>query len=139
VIKGGGGNAIQMGSIWLPYGYDQKAGQASEGYIRIIQFDPGEKRKMVQDFVAAFKKKYGADKVPTHINAHAYDTILLVAEAVRRGATDSESIRDRFSKFKDVEVTTGKITFNAKGQNTDPSVMHWVETQKDMSWKSLDW
>lgn len=26
VVKGGGGNAVQMGSIWLPYGYDQKAG-----------------------------------------------------------------------------------------------------------------
>jgi len=139
VVKGGGGNAIQMGSIWLPYGFDQKAGQASEGYIRIVQFDPTEKRKVVQDFVAAFRAKYGADKVPTHINAHAYDAILLVAEAVRRGSTDSESIRDRLSKMKDVEVTTGKITFDAKGQNTDPSVIHFVETQKDLSWKGLNW
>jgi branched-chain amino acid transport system substrate-binding protein len=139
VVKGGGGNAIQMGSIWLPYGFDQKAGQASEGYIRIVQFDPTEKRKIVQDFVTAFRAKYGADKVPTHINSHAYDAILLVAEAVRRGATDSESIRDRLSKMKDVEVTTGKITFDAKGQNTDPSVIHFVETQKDLSWKGLNW
>jgi branched-chain amino acid transport system substrate-binding protein len=139
VVKGGGGSAVQMGSIWLPYGFDQKAGQASEGYVRIIQFDPNEKRKMVQDFVKAFKAKYGADKVPTHINAHAYDSILLVAEAVRRGATDSESIRDRFSKFKDVEVTTGKITFDPKGQNADLSVIHFVETQKDLNWKALDW
>jgi branched-chain amino acid transport system substrate-binding protein len=139
VVKGGGGNAIQMGSIWLPYGFDQKAGQASQGYIRIVQFDPSEKRKMVQDFVKAFGAKYGADKVPTHINAHAYDTILLVAEAVRRGATDSESIRDRLSKMKDVEVTTGKVTFDAKGQNSDLSVIHFVETQKDLSWKGLGW
>ena len=139
VVKGGGGNAIQMGSIWLPYGFDQKAGQAAEGYIRIVQFDPTEKRKMVQDFVAAFRAKYGADKVPTHINAHAYDAIMLVAEAVRRGATDQESIRDRFSKMKDVEVTTGRITFDPKGQNSDLSVIHFVETQKDLSWKGLSW
>jgi len=139
VVKGGGGNAVQMGSIWLPYGFDQKAGQAAEGYIRIVQFDPTEKRKTVQDFVKAFRAKYGADKVPTHINAHAYDTILLVAEAVRRGATDSESIRDRFSKMKDVEVTTGKISFGPKGQTTDLSVIHFVETQKDLSWKGLNW
>jgi branched-chain amino acid transport system substrate-binding protein len=139
VVKGGGGKGVQMGSIWLPYGYDQKAGQASEGYVRIVQFDPGEKRKMVQDFVKAFKAKYGADKVPTHINAHAYDTILLVAEAVKRGAKDSESIREQFSKFKNVEVTTGKITFDAKGQNSDLSVVHFVETQKDLSWKGLNW
>jgi branched-chain amino acid transport system substrate-binding protein len=139
VVKGGGGGAVQMGSIWLPYGYDQKAGQAAEGYVRIVQFDPTEKRRMVQDFVKAFRAKYGADKVPTHINAHAYDTILLVAEAVRRGATDSESIRDRFSKMTDVEVTTGKITFGPNGQNRDLSVIHFIETQKDLSWKGLNW
>jgi len=139
VVKGGGGGAVQMGSIWLPYGYDQKAGPASEGYVRIVQFDPNEKRKAVQDFVAAFKAKYGADKVPTHINAHGYDAILLVAEAVRRGAHDSESIRAAFHKFKDVEVTTGKITFDQKGQNADLSVVHFVETQKDLSWKGLSW
>ena len=139
IVKGGGGNAVQMGSIWLPYGYDQKAGQSSEGYVRIVQFDPTEKRKAVQDFVTAFRGKYGAEKVPTHINAHAYDAVMLVAEAVRRGATDSESIRDRFSKMKDVEVTTGKITFDAKGQNSDLSVVHFVETQKDLSWKGVNW
>src|SRR4051812_44354674 len=139
IVKGGGGQAVQMGSIWLPYGYDQKAGQASEGYVRIVQFDPGEKRKVVQDFVKAFHAKYGADKVPTHINAHAYDAIMLIAEAVRRGATDSESIRERFSKFKNVEVTTGHITFDAKGQTSDLSVVHFVQTQKDLSWKSLNW
>jgi len=139
VVKGGGGNAVQMGSIWLPYGYDQKAGQASEGYVRIVQFDPGEKRAMVQSFVKAFNAKYGADKVPTHINAHAYDTILVIADAVRRGATDSESMRDRLSKTKDLEVTTGRITFDAKGQNADLSVVHFVETQKDLSWKGMSW
>lgn len=139
IVKGGGGTAVQMGSIWLPYGYDQKAGQASEGYVRIVQFDPTETRKIVQDFIKAFRAKYGADKVPTHINAHAYDALNLVAEAVRRGATDSESIRDRFSKMRNVEVTTGKITFDAKGQNSDLSVVHFVETQKDLSWKGLSW
>ena len=139
VVRGGGGNAVQMGSIWLPYGFDQKAGQAAEGYVRIVQFDPNEKRKIVQDFIRAFRAKYGADRVPTHINSHAYDTILLIAEAVRRGATDSESIRERFSGFKGVEVTTGKISFDPKGQNSDLSVVHFVETQKDLSWKGLDW
>jgi len=104
-----------------------------------VQFDPTEKRRIVQDFIKAFRAKYGADRVPTHINSHAYDTILLIAEAVRRGATDSESIRERFTKFKDVEVTTGKITFGPNGQNTDLSVIHFVETQKDLSWKGLDW
>ena len=139
VLRGGGGSAIQMGSIWLPWGFDQKAGQAAEGYIRIVQFDPTEKRKMVTDFISAFRAKYGANETPTHINSHAYDTILVVADAIRRGATDSESLRDRLSKTQNLEVTTGKITFDAKGQNSDLSVIHFVETQKDLSWKGLAW
>ncbi|MGQ0650659.1 MAG: ABC transporter substrate-binding protein [Betaproteobacteria bacterium] len=139
VVKGGGGKGVQMGSIWLPYGYDQKAGAAAEGYVRIVQFDHTENRKVVQDFVKAFQAKYGKDKVPTHINAHAYDTVLLIAEAVRRGARDAEGIRAQFSKFKNVEVTTGRITFDAKGQNSDLSVVHFVETQKNLSWKGLSW
>ena len=139
VVKGGGGSGVQMGSIWLPWGFDQKAGKAAVGYVRIVQFDPTEKRKIVQDFIKAHQAKYGADKTPTHINAHAYDTILIIAEAVRRGAKDSEGIREQFSKLKDFEVTTGKITFDGKGQNSDLSVVHFVETQKDLSWKSIDW
>jgi len=139
VVKGGGGKGVQMGSIWLPWGFDQKAGPAAEGYVRIVQFDPTENRKVVQDFVKAFKAKYGADRTPSHINAHAYDTVMLVAEAVKRGAKDAEGIREQFSKFKNVEVTTGKITFDPKGQNSDLSVVHFVETQKDLSWKSINW
>lgn len=139
VVRGGGGNAVQMGSIWLPYGFEQKAGQAAEGYVRIVQFDPNEQRRVVQEFVRAYRAKYGQDKVPTHITAHAYDTILLVAEAVRRGAKDTESIREQFRKFRRQEVTTGFITFDAKGQNTDLSVVHMVQTQKDGSWKAISW
>ena len=139
VVKGGGGPGVQMGSIWLPWGYDQKAGQAALGYVRIVQFDPTEKRRIVQDFIKAFKAKYGADKTPTHINAHAYDALLIVAEAVRRGAKDSEGIRSEFTKLKDFEVTTGKISFDKKGQNSDLSVVHFVETQPDLSWKGMSW
>src|SRR5216684_4293109 len=40
VTKGGGGQAIQLGTIWLPFGFEQKAGKAALGYVRIVQFDP---------------------------------------------------------------------------------------------------
>src|SRR6266542_2366929 len=69
VTKGGGGQSIQLGTIWLPFGFEQKAGKAAVGYIRIVQFDPTDKREVVQSFVTSFKAKYNQD--PTHINAHA--------------------------------------------------------------------
>ena len=33
----------------------------------------------------------------------------------------------------------GPIQFDAKGQNIDPSVMHFVRTNDDYSWTSLAW
>jgi len=139
VVKGGGGKAIQIGSIWLPYGFDEKAGKAATGYIRIVQFDPNDTRPVVRDFEQAFKAKYGADKVPTHINAHSYDQILLAAEAIRRGAHDAKSFRDTFAQMKGIEVTTGTIDFGPTGQNENPSVMHYVETTPELTWNHLDW
>src|SRR5216684_7974744 len=55
VTKGGGGQAIQLGTIWLPFGFEKKAGNAALGYIRIVQFDPTDPRPQVSDFVGAFK------------------------------------------------------------------------------------
>jgi len=139
VTKGGGGKAIQIGSIWLPYGFDQKAGKAAVGYIRIVQFDPNDPRPVAQSFVKAFKAKYGNDAVPTHINAHSFDQILLVADAIRRGAHDARSFRDIFAQMKGIEVTTGTIDFDKTGQNSNLSVMHYVETTPQLTWRHLDW
>jgi branched-chain amino acid transport system substrate-binding protein len=95
VTKGGGGKSMLIGPINLPCSVDQQAGPSAVGYIRGMQFDPMEKRKMVQDFVQIFKTIYGANETPTQIQAHAYDSILVVAEAMRRGATTSERMRTR--------------------------------------------
>src|SRR6202045_1729387 len=44
VTKGGDGKAIQIGTIWLPFGFEQKAGKAALGYVRAVQFDPLDQR-----------------------------------------------------------------------------------------------
>src|SRR5215469_12514607 len=61
VVKGGDGAAIQLGTIWLPFGFEQKAGKASVGYIRIVQFDPTDQREVVQNFIRSFKAKYNQE------------------------------------------------------------------------------
>ncbi len=137
VVKGGGGNAIQMGTIWLPFGFDAKAGKAAEGYIRIVQFDPFDQRPVVREFVAAFKAKYGRD--PTHLSAHAYDQIMLLADVVRRGGTTPATIRDKLAETKNFVGVTGSVEFNDKNQNIRRDTIHYVQTQADGSWKPLDW
>jgi branched-chain amino acid transport system substrate-binding protein len=137
VTKGGGGQSIQLGTIWLPFGFEQKAGKASLGYVRIVQFDPTDRREVVQDFIRTFKAKYNQD--PTHINAHAFDQILLIADVVRRGATDAQSVRDIMAGTKNFSGVTGSVEFDKTNQNIKMDTIHYMETLPDLSWKALGW
>ena len=137
VVKGGGGSAIQLGTIWLPFGFEQKAGKAAQGYVRIVQFDPTDQRDMVKNFVAGFKAKFNAE--PTHINAHAYDQIMLIADVVKRGAKDAQSIRDTLAATKDFKGVTGSVAFDKSNQNIKMDTIHYMETRPDLSWNALKW
>jgi branched-chain amino acid transport system substrate-binding protein len=137
IVKGGGGKAIQLGAIWLPFGFEQKAGKAAIGYIRIVQFDPTEQRPVVRNFIKDFKAKFNSD--PTHLNAHAYDQIMLIADVVKRGAKDAQSIRDGLSETKDYSGVTGSVQFDKSNQNVKMDTVHYMETKPDLSWESLKW
>ena len=137
VVKGGDGPAIQLGTIWLPFGFEQKAGKAAIGYVRIVQFDPTDTRDVVKNFTAAFKSKYNAD--PTHINAHAYDQIMLIADVVKRGGKDAQSIRDTLAATKNFVGVTGSVEFDKNNQNTRMDTIHYMETKPDLSWTALKW
>jgi branched-chain amino acid transport system substrate-binding protein len=137
VTKGGGGQAIQLGTIWLPFGFEQKAGKASLGYVRIVQFDPTDQRALVRGFIDAFKAKYNQD--PTHLHAHAYDQIALIADVVKRGAKDAQSIRDGFAATKSFSGVTGSVEFDKTNQNGKMDTIHYMETLPDLSWKALKW
>jgi branched-chain amino acid transport system substrate-binding protein len=137
VTKGGGGQAIQLGTIWLPFGFEQKAGKAALGYVRIVQFDPTDQRALVRRFIDAFKAKYNQD--PTHLHAHAYDQIALIADVVKRGAKDAPSIRDGLAATKSFSGVTGSVEFDKTNQNNKMDTVHYVETLPDLSWKALKW
>ena len=137
VVKGGDGAAIQLGTIWLPFGFEQKAGKAALGYVRIVQFDPTDQRDMVKNFVSSFKAKFNAD--PTHINAHAYDQIMLIGDVVKRGARDAQSIRDQLAATKSFVGVTGSVEFDKNNQNTKMDTIHYMETKPDLSWNALKW
>ena len=137
VVKGGGGPAVQLGTIWLPFGFEQKAGAAAIGYIRIVQFDPTDPRDLVRNFIAGFKARFHSD--PTHLNAHAYDQIMLIADTVRRGATDAQSIRDTLAATTDFTGVTGTIAFDKTNQNTRKDTIHYMQTNPDLSWTAVKW
>jgi branched-chain amino acid transport system substrate-binding protein len=137
VTKGGGGQAVQLGTIWLPFGFEQKAGKAAQGYIRIVQFDPTDQRAAVRGFIDAFKAKYNQD--PTHLHAHAYDQIALIADVVKRGGKDAKSIRDGLAETKSFSGVTGSVEFDKTNQNDKMDTIHYMETLPDLTWKALKW
>src|SRR5258708_1025679 len=137
VTKGGGGQAIQLATIWLPFGFEQKAGKAALGYVRIVQFDPTDQRALVRGFIDAFKAKYNQD--PTHLHAHAYDQIALIADVVKRGAKDAPSIRDGLAATKSFSGVTGSVVLDKTSQNDKMDTVHYVETLPDLSWTALQW
>jgi len=102
-----------------------------------VQFDPADQRDVVKNFVQTFKAKYNQD--PTHINAHAFDQILVIADAVRRGATDAQSIRDTMATTKNFSGVTGSVEFDKSNQNIKMDTIHYMETLPDLSWKALKW
>jgi branched-chain amino acid transport system substrate-binding protein len=137
VVKGGDGPAIQLGTIWLPFGFEQKAGKASVGYVRIVQFDPTDERDVVRNFVKNFKARFNSD--PTHLNAHAYDQVMLIADAVKRGAKDAQSIRDTLAATKNFAGVTGSVEFDKTNQNIRKDTIHYMETQPALTWNALKW
>ncbi len=66
--------------------------------------DPDEK---MQAFLTAFKEK-NSDESPNAFNALGYDTVFLLADAIKRaGSTDSTKIKDELAKTKDLSLVTG--------------------------------
>lgn len=67
----------------------------------------------VQDFVKAFKDKYGQE--PDGFNALGYDALYLIADAVKRaGSGDPVKIKKALEETKDLQLVTGTFTFDDK-------------------------
>jgi len=67
----------------------------------------------IQGFVSSFKAKYGG-KSPDAFNALGYDSIKLLADAIKRaGSSDGAKIKDALAQTKDLQLISGKITFDA--------------------------
>jgi branched-chain amino acid transport system substrate-binding protein len=73
--------------------------------------DPDEK---IQNFVKIFKEKNDG-KSPNAFNALGYDSVYLLADAIKRaGSTDSTKIKDALAATKDLSLVTGKVTIDEK-------------------------
>lgn len=95
------------------------AGAAADNVYVSSMWSAQRDSARTKEFVENFKKKYNHE--PDNFAACAYDSVYLVAEAVKKAGTttDSTKVRDALASLKNFDGATGKLTFNDKG---DPEV-----------------
>lgn len=69
----------------------------------------------VQAFLKAYKDEYKED--PNVFAALGYDSGKMLIDAIQRGGSDSEKIRDNIETIKDLQVGTGVMTMDAATHN----------------------
>ena len=69
----------------------------------------------VQAFLNAYKGEYNEN--PNVFAALGYDSGKMLVDAIQRGGSDSEKIRDNIETIKDLKVGTGVITMDAATHN----------------------
>lgn len=86
-------------------------GAAVEGSFVIGQFLPSDPRPQVQTFVESYKAKYEED--PDLFATIAYDSIILIAEAIKIGGPTREGVHAALPQLENVpSVLYGSVTFD---------------------------
>lgn len=88
----------------------------SEGVYVGAPFSTEDPRREVQEFVRAFRAKFGRD--PNSFAALAYDATMVIARAVERGGADRRAIRDALAEVDESNAyqgITGRIAFQDNG------------------------
>ncbi|MBM7868512.1 ABC transporter substrate-binding protein [Heliobacterium gestii] len=88
-----------------------------------------EKSARVQDFMAAYKTKYGEN--PEALGALGYDAAAIVCDAIKRAnSTDPEKIREALIATKDLQAVTGTISFDNQHNPVKSAVVVEVKNGK---------
>jgi branched-chain amino acid transport system substrate-binding protein len=118
---------------WKPFMCSQGAydpgvitlgGEAVEGMVGDCFFDPDK----MPDKVAAFFKEYNAafskagEETIDIISPCAYDSIRIVAEAMKHGAKTREDIQAYMATLKDFDGIVGTLSFDENGDMVIPLV-----------------
>jgi branched-chain amino acid transport system substrate-binding protein len=98
----------------------QLTGAAAPPYVMFTPLDLQSDRPIVRDFVNAHRKAYGASPISTY-SAYAYDTVLLVEDAIRRaGSADRKAVAQAIGSTNAFQGVTGEYTYDGKGDNVKP-------------------
>lgn len=94
----------------------------SEGCCFTNHYSPEDQRPSVQEFITAYKAKYGA--VPDAFGITGYDAARVLFDAIKRaGSADRNAVRDAIAQTKDFPGAGGSITLDANHNAKKPIVI----------------
>lgn len=94
------------------------AGMAAEGTVLTFPFDPLRGGDLARKFSSEYRQAFG--QPPDSFAAHAYDGIMLLAQAIRTSDGTTAGIRDALARINEYQGVTGKGGFDASGNETRP-------------------
>jgi branched-chain amino acid transport system substrate-binding protein len=124
ILGGAGLNDPRIGSL---------AKEGAYGTITFAPFSPKDDRPIVKAFVADYQKKFAKAEPPAYV-ALGYDSVLLLADAIRRaGSTDREAVRNALGSTKDLEGLNGLYSYDGSGDNVrqEPRLLVYGPTGYD--------
>ena len=121
------------GDSWEAEALMELGGKAVEGTYLCSHYSPEDPSPRVQQFVQAYRERFGTGFAPDSNASLGYDSALVLVDAIRRaGSTDPAKIRDAIAATKDFEAVTGRITIN---ERRDASKSAVIVTVKDGKFK----
>lgn len=102
-----GGSALSSGDK-----FPQLAGNPAEGVYIAGDFSAEDPRPEVVNFVKKWQAKYPGQEVD-YFSVHAYDSIILIAQALKMSNGTRASVKEALTSVKDVpSVIYGKVSLN---------------------------
>jgi branched-chain amino acid transport system substrate-binding protein len=103
--------------------YVEAAGEAAEGIIfpcgRLLVADGLPKDHPQKDVLVKYKSDYESryNEDASTFGGHAYDALIILVEALKKGNFEREKVRDAIEGIKDLPGTGGVFTFSAEDHN----------------------
>lgn len=98
---------------WNTPDFSRSADRTMEGGIFVDGFFVDSPNPTVQDFVERYRRRFQVP--PSLFAAQAYDAATVVLEAVHKGATSGESVREYLATQHDLPTLTGPAGFDPDG------------------------
>ncbi len=114
---------------WEAEALIELGGKAIEGAYLCSHYSPEDPSPRVQNFVAAYKKRFGS--TPDSNASLGYDSVLVLVDAIRRaGTTEREALREAIATTRDFRAVTGKITIDSDRNASKNAVIIQVQNGK---------